>query len=419
MTLILEQEKSSAPARLGNLMPSIPHDGSKRPAQESQLILILDDDENITEGLAVGLEREGRTLITCNDVESAELIVERMHPSHIVADIRISGPFGYEGLDFIRFAKQHAPESRIILISGDAPEALQREASERGAVAFLKKPFAVSELDATIDMLICSAISARSGFARVIRMTPLDDILRSDALQTHFQPIVRLGTAPATFGYEALAPIQTDSPLRDAETLFKYASRKHRVTELELACIARALHEGAALAQKGLLFLNVHPDVFASGSLFRDTIASQAQRAGVALNRIVLEITEQGSLAHTPAVLKTVHDLRTMGIRFAFDDVGVAYSHLPLMDEVRPSFLKVSQHFGTGFEKDSTRMKIVMNLLSLASDFNCDLILEGIEDESTAMMAAHLGIPLGQGFFFARPAEPSTFLSEISEVQTT
>jgi EAL domain-containing protein (putative c-di-GMP-specific phosphodiesterase class I)/CheY-like chemotaxis protein len=395
MSLIQEQSISV------NSLTSIP--------QESQLILILDDDAAITEGLAAGLEREGRTLITCNDVESAELIVERMHPSHIIADIRLSGPFGYEGLDFIRFAKKHAPESRIILISGDSAEALQKEGSERGAVAFLQKPFAVSELDATIDMLRCSAISARSGFDRVIRMTLFDDILRSDALRPQFQPVVRLGAEPGVFGYEALARFRTDSPLRDPEVLFQYASRKHRVVELELACIARALHDGAALTKKGLLFINVHPDVFSS-PLFRTTIVSQAQRVDVALDRLVLEITEQGSLAHTPAVLKAISDLRSQGIRFAFDDVGVAYSHLPLMDAVRPSFLKVSQHFGTGFEKDPTRTKIVMNLLSLANDFNCDLILEGIEDESTAMMAAHLGIKLGQGHFFARPADASTFV---------
>ena len=131
--------------------------------------------------------------------------------------------------------------------------------------------------------------------------------------------------------------------------------------------------------------------MFTSGASFRDTIFSQARAAGVGLDRLVLEITEQGSLINTPAVIKTLNDLRAQGIRFAFDDVGVAYSHLPLMDEVRPSFLKVSQHFGTGFEKDPTRTKIVMNLLSLATDFNCDLILEGIQDESTATMAAPIG----------------------------
>ena len=379
------------------------------PTYESQLILLLDDDPNITEGLAVGLEREGRTVITCNDVESAELIVEHMHPSHIVADIRLSGPFGYEGLDFIRFAKIHAPESRIILISGDAPEALQAEASERGAVAFLQKPFGANELDATIDMLRCAATSARSGFDRVIRMPPLDDILHGDALHHYFQPVVRLGAEPTVFGYEALTRLDTNSLLRDPVVLFKYASRKHRVVELELACMALALHQGAPLVQKALLFVNVHPDVFAVCLSFCDTLVSQARQAGVALDRIVLEITEQACLTHTPAVLKTFADLRALGIRFAFDDVGVAYSHLPFMDAVRPSFLKVSQHFGTGFEKDPMRTKIVMNLLSLANDFKCDLILEGIEDESTAAMAAHLGIPLGQGYYFGRPADQSTF----------
>ena len=42
---------------------------------ESQLVLILDDDVMITEGLAAGLERPGRSIITCNDLESAELVV--------------------------------------------------------------------------------------------------------------------------------------------------------------------------------------------------------------------------------------------------------------------------------------------------------------------------------------------------------
>lgn len=378
--------------------------------RESQLILLLDDDVMITEGLAAGLEREGRTLITCNDVECAELIVERMHPSHIVADIRLSGPFGYEGLDFIRYAKRHAPESRIILISGEAAEALQLEASERGAVAFLKKPFEVAELDATLDLLRSSGVSAAHGEDRTIRMPLLDDIVRSADLRPFFQPIFTLGRERKVFGYESLARLRTDTPMRDPEMLFKYASRKHRVSDLEIACMARALQDGAALAKKGLMFLNVHPDAFVSGVTFREMVVSQAQRAGVGLDRIVLEITEQGSLANTATVLKTIGDLRDKGVRFAFDDVGVAYSHLPLMDAVRPSFLKVSQHFGTGFETDSTRMKIVMNLLSLANDFDCDLILEGIEDEATATMAAHLGIPLGQGFFFARPADASTLL---------
>jgi EAL domain-containing protein (putative c-di-GMP-specific phosphodiesterase class I) len=71
----------------------------------------------------------------------------------------------------------------------------------------------------------------------------------------------------------------------------------------------------------------------------------------------------------------------------------------------------VSQEFGTGFERDSTKLKIVINLQSLASDFGCDLILEGIEDASTADAAARMGIKYGQGFLFGRPADPASFIS--------
>jgi EAL domain-containing protein (putative c-di-GMP-specific phosphodiesterase class I)/ActR/RegA family two-component response regulator len=377
--------------------------------QESQLVLLLDDDVAITEGLAAGLEREGRTVITCNDVESAELIVERFRPSHIIADIRISGPFGFEGLDFVRFAKRHAPQSRIILISGDAGEALQLEASERGAAAFLKKPFTIAELDATLDLLASSELSSAGDYGTVIRMPLLDEILSSSDLHPFFQPIIRLDRQPTIFGYESLARFRTNSPLRNPDVLFRYAHRKERVAELEFACMARGITEGARLATRGLLFLNMHPHVFTVGPAFRDRLIADANSAGVALDRIVLEITEQGSLTGTPAVLKNISELRAAGVRFAFDDVGVAYSHLSLIDSVRPSFLKVSQHFGTSFETDTTRTKIVMNLLSLARDFSADLILEGIESKATADAAAALGIPLGQGFHFGQPADASFF----------
>ena len=377
---------------------------------QNQVVLLLDDDLMITEALAAGLEREGRTVITCNDLESAQLMVERMNPSHIVSDVRLSGPFGFEGLDFIRFAKRHSPDSRIILMTGDAPEALQLEAAERGAVAFLRKPFGANELDSVLDLMMTSTSSPLSN-ASVIRVPLLDEILSSDALQPVFQPIVGLPGGGQALGYEALARFRADSPMRNPEVLFQYATRKQRICDLELACVARSIEEGVKLAELGLLFLNIHPDVFKGGCRLRDLILSTADRAGVRLDRIVLEITEQNSMSDAPEVMTVIADLRAKGIRFAFDDVGVAYSHLPLIHKVRPSYLKISQHFGTGFENDPTKAKIVRNLQSLALDFDCTLILEGIESASTAEAAALLGIPYGQGYFFNRPADASTFLN--------
>ncbi|MGZ7031705.1 MAG: hypothetical protein ACXVIJ_06995, partial [Thermoanaerobaculia bacterium] len=85
---------------------------------DHQIVLLLDDDVMITEGLAAGLSRPGRTLITANDLEGGELIVEWLKPSHVVSDVRLTGEFGYEGLDFIHFVKQISPDTRIILMTG-------------------------------------------------------------------------------------------------------------------------------------------------------------------------------------------------------------------------------------------------------------------------------------------------------------
>lgn len=378
---------------------------------ESQLVLILDDDLMITEGLAAGLQREGRTIVTCNDLESAQLAVERLTPSHIVTDVRLSGPFAYEGLDFIRFARRHTPESQVILITGDAPEALQLEASERGAVAFLQKPFDITELNSILELLSCSVRSSAALETPLIRMPILDDILASESLRPLFQPIVTLGEGYPCIGYESLARYHDNPLFRNPEVLFQYASRKERIADLEVACVSRSLAHGAKLARGHLLFFNIHPEVISHGTALCEVIKRDSRQFGVPLDHIVLEITEQGSLNSKEELFENVEELHRLGVRFAFDDLGVAYSHLPLIDKIRPDFLKISQDFGTAFEADATKLKIVMNLKSLARDFGCELIVEGIEQASTANFAERMGIKYGQGFYFARPAEASSFLS--------
>jgi EAL domain-containing protein (putative c-di-GMP-specific phosphodiesterase class I)/ActR/RegA family two-component response regulator len=377
-----------------------------------QIVLILDDDIMITDGLAAGLAREQRTIITANDLEGAEMVVEWLNPSHIVSDVRLTGPFGFEGLDFIRFVKQHSPDSRIILMTGDAPEALQLEASERGAVAFLQKPFEVEELDSVLN-LMAPPRAGSPDWPDIIRVPLLDDILTSDLLSTVFQPIVRVSSGEH-LGYEALARFQSESPLRDPQRLFSYAARKQRVADLEVACLGRSLREGARLARLGPLFLNIHPAVFAAGPRLQTVVLSEAEKFGVPLNRIVLEITEQAALVDDRASLATIRHLKGLGVRFAFDDVGVAYSHLPLVDRVKPAFLKISQSFGTAFEADETKGKIVRNILSLAKDFDSELILEGVETAATAAAATELGIKYAQGYYFARPGKAATFDSVVA-----
>ena len=381
-----------------------------------QVVVILDDDPLVTTGLALGLEQPGRTVISCNDLESAQLVVETVKPSHIVADVRLTGSFAFEGLDFISYAKRHSPGSRVILMAGDAPAALQMEASRRGAVGFLEKPFGGRQLGALITLMSSGPVN--TGEAVMVRMPLLAEILGSADLYPVFQPIVRLDDVWQPFGYESLTRYRTSSLLKNPALLFDYANRKQLVHELEFECIRRTIAAVPPVLNGAALFMNIHPAVMSAGSQLLELLEKVDPRV---LRQVVLEITEHAALPETAAVFSTIEKIRALGVRFAFDDFGEAHSHLSSIGRIRPSFLKISQSFGTGFETDATRTKIVKNIISIASDFGCEVILEGIEEVSTAEAAAKLGIRLGQGYLFGRPSEvasPNGIRSFLPNVQS-
>jgi EAL domain-containing protein (putative c-di-GMP-specific phosphodiesterase class I) len=52
----------------------------------------------------------------------------------------------------------------------------------------------------------------------------------------------------------------------------------------------------------------------------------------------------------------------------------------------------------------------VRNILALAADFGCRVVIEGVETEATRDAARALGIELAQGYLFARPAPVNAYL---------
>lgn len=368
----------------------------------TEILLILDDAKEITEALAIGLEREGRSVILCNDVESAEIAVEHYGPGIVLADLQFTGAFSFEGFAFIDHVRKHAPQAAVILMSGFLHPSVQDEAARRGA-RFVQKPFGLDDIEQIVAEVPGGA-PGRDGLPPVLSIPMLDEILDSPALVPKFQSVHRLRDRERPFGFESLARLRLDLPFANPEILFDYAKRKGRVRDLELACIARTLRHGHRLASAGTLFMNVNPAVFSAPAL-ADVLIERAAEYSVPLDRVVLEVTEQAPLRDPAAAFRTMDRLRERGVRFALDDVGIAYSHLTHIDSIRPSFLKISQHFGGGFERDPTKVKIVGNLLNLASDFSAELILEGIETAETADAATSIGVALGQGYFFGRPED--------------
>lgn len=374
---------------------------------ERQCILLVDDDAGITEALSMTLERDGRTTVLCSDVESAEIALAQFPVTHLVTDVQFSGDFGFEGLHFLSRVKTQAPDCRIVLITGYATDALRNAALAHGASSVLAKPFDTDELEEALG----SNGSCATEPYETIRIPPLDEILRNDGLASAFQPIVRLtANGPATFGFEALTRVRGRWLTGGPVMLFEYAERRARLAELNVVTMKRAVAASAGLPDDAALFFNVDPLTFDGRGLV-PALTTTAARAGVALSRVVLEVTERSGFANDAVAARVFEELREQGVRFALDDHGSAYSHLGLINRIRPSFIKISNTFGTGFELDATKERIVRHTVSLASDFGCETILEGVETGVTARAAVAAGVTLAQGFHFGRPHAASHWIA--------
>lgn len=99
--------------------------------------IVIDDDQEMRQSLAVLLERSGWTATIFPSVEAALPRLEALAPDVILSDVRMPGLSGIDLLD--RLDDQTAPPLLLISAHGDIPMAV--DAMQRGAYSFLEKPF--------------------------------------------------------------------------------------------------------------------------------------------------------------------------------------------------------------------------------------------------------------------------------------
>lgn len=239
------------------------------------------------------------------------------------------------------------------------------------------------------------------------RVPLLADIVASEFLRSVYQPIVDLRVeARPTIGFEALARYTDPMPLATPDLLFEYAHRKKGTIDLDLACVSRAVRQAPAPA--AMLFINLQPLTLEEGSRLLVLIDALLGERPDLRGRVVFELTEHVTFTSVDRAVEHADRLRERDVRFAFDDVGSGFSHLRLLDSIRPEYIKLSNEFGTGFEESRFKRKIIEHQVALAHDFDAAVILEGIETAATAEAAAELQIELGQGWLFGRPMPASS-----------
>ena len=109
-------------------------------------ILIVDDESAILFAIRSYFSRCGYEVDCARELEEAEALLENRKYDIVIADLRLTGSGGREGLEVLRFFRQRSPESPIVMLTAFGSPELEMEAVELGANAFLQKPKPLAEL---------------------------------------------------------------------------------------------------------------------------------------------------------------------------------------------------------------------------------------------------------------------------------
>jgi len=117
-----------------------------------QLILIVDDNREMAEGLRFALETEGFEVALASDGELAVELLERRPPNLILADIKMPRMDGYALLRAVKHnAKWQAIPFVFVTAAADWREAVM--AKSMGAEEYIVKPFELEDLIKVVKRL--------------------------------------------------------------------------------------------------------------------------------------------------------------------------------------------------------------------------------------------------------------------------
>jgi EAL domain-containing protein (putative c-di-GMP-specific phosphodiesterase class I) len=227
------------------------------------------------------------------------------------------------------------------------------------------------------------------------------DVLAHGAVEIGFQAVVDL-VSQQPVGFEALARGPEGTELEAPGALFAAAREAGRLDELDWLCQREALRAAlrAGLRAPSVLFVNVEAD--ASGFLPLDLRALYAQATAEMV--VAVELTERALMHRPAALLGRVADMRALGCTVALDDVGTAPDSLAMMAVLAPDVVKLDLAELAG-RPARDLAEVVDAVAAHAERAGTTVLVERIETEEEARLAATIGARLAQGWLFG-PREP-------------
>lgn len=110
---------------------------------EQKVILIVDDDYELSDGIRLVLEEQGHKVLQARDGQQGQQLIYQQRPDLVILDMMMPRKGGYPVLEHFRDKKDAPP---IIMITANEGSRHKAYAEYLGVIDYIRKPFAMERL---------------------------------------------------------------------------------------------------------------------------------------------------------------------------------------------------------------------------------------------------------------------------------
>ncbi|GGC96489.1 sensor domain-containing protein [Undibacterium terreum] len=237
--------------------------------------------------------------------------------------------------------------------------------------------------------------------------------LEHDSFRLHYQPLIDLASGQVIGAEALLRWNDKDMGEISPAQFIPIAEETGVIVAIGNWVMASAIKQAAKWNQ-GNQVLRVSINVSAlqfQQSDFVENLAMALQEAGLAPDRIELELTESILVRDANEALRVLESLAKLGVKMAIDDFGTGYSSLSYLKRFPISKLKIDRSFVQHLPDDESDVAIVTAIASLGHALKLKVIAEGVETEEQRAFLQTLGCDELQGFLYSPALTPAEFES--------
>ena len=230
-------------------------------------------------------------------------------------------------------------------------------------------------------------------------------------LLLHYQPELDLRTGQL-LAVEAL--VRWDHPRRGllaAGSFITVAEESGLIIDLGRWVMAEACRQMSAWRVeypelRMMMRVNMSPAQLTSRNIV-SLVADRLEENGLPGHLLCLEITEHAVMQDVEQSVRTLHELKALGVHLAMDDFGTGFSSMSQLKCLPFDTLKIDQAFVAGLGTDHGDRAIVDATVRLATSFGLDVVAEGVETVELVHHLLALGCNRAQGYLLSRPKPPA------------